>query len=61
MKKKNPLITALVMIATSLIFFIFALGNPQASFEWSNTITYILLALYGVITVALLVIGLKKK
>ncbi len=61
MKNRISLIVALIMITIAVAFFIYALSNPQASFLWSNTVTYTLYAAYGLIVVVLLVIGLRKK
>ncbi len=62
MESKNvKLIVALVMIAIAVIFFIYALSNPQASFLWSNSVTYAIYGVYGIITGVVWVLVLKHK
>ena len=41
MTKKHSRIIAVIMLVIAVIFIGIALNNPQASFPWSNTITYI--------------------
>ena len=61
MTKKYSRIIAVIMLVIAVIFIFVALNNPQASFPWSNTITYILYGLYVVIMVALFIAPYKKK
>ena len=61
MTKKYSRIIAVIMLVIAVIFIFVALNNPQASFPWSNTITYILYGLYVVIIVALFIAPFKKK
>ena len=61
MTKKYSRIIAVIMLVIAVIFIFVALNNPQASFAWSNTITYILYGLYVVIMVALFIAPFKKK
>ena len=61
MTKKYSRIIAVIMLVIAVIFIFVALNNPQASFPWSNTITYILYGLYVVIMVALFIAPFKKK
>lgn len=44
-------LTGIIMIIAALLFLFYAINNPQASFPWSNTITYGIYGLYLVITV----------
>ena len=46
---KKTKIIAIIMFNLEIIFIIFALKNPQASFPWSNIITYSLYFLYNLI------------
>ncbi len=44
------------------LFFIFiALNNPQASFPWSNEITYILYGVYVCLMIVLFIAPFKRK
>ena len=61
MTKKYSRIIAVIMLVIAVIFIFVALNNPQASFRWSNRITYILYGLYVVIMVALFIAPFKKK
>ena len=61
MTKKYSRIIAAIMLVIAIVFIFIALNNPQASFPWSNTITYILYGLYVVIIVALFIAPFKKK
>ena len=42
MTKKYSRIIAAIMLVIAIVFIFIALNNPQASFPWSNAITYIL-------------------
>jgi len=59
-EEENNLIISIVMLLGAIVFIIFALNNPQASFPWSNTITYGIYIIYVIATVFLLVKGLLK-
>ena len=61
MTKKYSRIIAAIMLVIAAIFIFVALNNPQASFPWSNTITYILYGIYVVIMVVLFIAPFKKK
>ena len=54
-------VIGLLMILIAIVFVIFALGHPEMSFPWSNTITYTLYGLYALVTVVLLIVPRKKK
>lgn len=41
----------LLMIVVAIGFLIFALNHPEMSFPWSNSITYVIYAVYLVATV----------
>ena len=44
MRKKTSRIIAGLMILAAAAFFAYALGHPEASFPWSNKVSY---AIYG--------------
>ena len=48
-----------VMVAAAIAFVAFALGHPEASFPWSNGITYTIYALYAIVTLGLLILPRK--
>lgn len=48
-----------VMVAVAALFVAFALGHPEASFPWSNGITYTIYGLYIIVTLGLLVLPRK--
>jgi hypothetical protein len=49
------------MLIIAIIFFVVALNNPQASFPWSNIITYILYGIYVIIMIILFIAPFKRK
>ena len=49
------------MLVIAIVVIFIALNNPQASFPWSNAITYILYGIYVVIMVVLFIAPFKKK
>ena len=61
--RKSAVYTSIgvVMIAAAILFFLCALNNPQASFPWSNTVSYTLYALYAVLTAAFFILGWKSR
>lgn len=61
MSKKYSRIVATIMLIIAIIFFVVALNNPQASFPWSNTITYIFYGIYVVIMIILFIAPFKRK
>ena len=62
MKRKMFLIISLLMLLLAAAFVVYALNNPQASFPWSNSITYTIYLVYTGIMVGLFVTSrvLKK-
>lgn len=46
MKNKKYLKIALIMLVIGIIFIFYALNHPEASFPWSNNITYIIYMVY---------------
>lgn len=61
MTKKNSRITGLIMMVVAVVFIVFALGHPEMSFPWSNTVTYALYIVYLVAMVIFFVAPFKKK
>lgn len=53
MNKKKSRIIAFVMLAVAIIFIIFALNHPEISFQWNNTVSYII---YGIYLIAMLIL-----
>ena len=49
------------MLAVAVVFVAVALGHPEMSFPWSNTVTYSLYAVYIVAAVVLLIAPFKNK
>ena len=48
-----------VMVVAAIAFVAFALGHPEASFPWSNGITYTIYGLYAIVTLGLLILPRK--
>lgn len=59
MNKKISKIIGMIMLVVAIIFLVFALNNPQASWNWNNTITYTLYIIYLVVMIFLLIEPLK--
>ncbi len=54
-------LAAILMALAAVLFLLFALTNPQASFPWSNTVTYILYAVYLIVMAVLFGLSFQKK
>lgn len=61
MKKRVSRIAGMLLLAAAVTFVAFALGHPEWSFPWSNTVTYLLYGLYLALTAVLLIAPLPKK
>ena len=61
MTKKNSRIIGLIMLVVAVIFLTFAMGHPEMSFPWSNSVTYVLYIVYLVAMVFFFVAPFKKK
>ena len=59
MNKKISKIIGMIMLVVAIIFLVFALNHPQASWNWNNTITYTLYIIYLVVMIFLLIEPLK--
>ena len=60
MTKKNSRIIGLIMLVVAVIFLVFAMGHPEMSFSWSNSVTYVLYIVYLVAMVIFLRHHLKR-
>ena len=60
MTKKHSRIIAVIMLVIAVIFIGIALNNSQASFPWSNTITYIFYGIYIIVMMVLFVAPFNK-
>jgi ABC-type transport system involved in cytochrome c biogenesis permease subunit len=61
MTKKISRIAAAAMLLLAAAFLCFAFNHPEASFPWSNTITFILYAVYAIAVIILFIAPFKKK
>ena len=61
MTKKKSRLIALVMLIAAAAFFIYARHHPEASFPWSNAVTYILYGLYLIVMLVMAAAPFKKK
>ena len=51
---------AWVMLIAAVIFLVYAVTHPTASFPWSNAITYTLYAVYILVMLVLFLASRKK-
>ncbi len=61
MTRKCSRMIAVIMLVIAGIFVVVALRNPQASFPWSNTITYAIYGVYLIAMTALFAAPFKKQ
>ena len=61
MKSKAILGVGIAMLLIAISFVVYALNNPQASFPWSNSITFAIYAIYAVIMIVSFVMFLRRK
>ena len=61
MKRVYSRIIGVIMLLVAIVFIMFALNNPEKSFPWSNTITWLLYAVYFLVTMVLLIAPKMKK
>lgn len=61
MSRKVARIIGLILFLVAIVFLLYALNHPEATFPWSNTITYILYGIYAVVMAVLLIAPWKKK
>ena len=60
-KNRKFLIIGIAMVIVAVCFIIYALNNPQAGFNWSNSITYGIYLGYVAATVLFIAKGLNNK
>lgn len=53
MKKKTSRLIALIMLIAAVVFFVYALGHPEASFPWDSGATYTLYGAYALLMLLL--------
>lgn len=51
MKNKKYKKIAILMLVIGIIFIFYALNHPEASFPWSNNITYVIYMAYLILTI----------
>ena len=54
MSKKVSRGSAGFMLVLAVVFFIYAVSHPEGSFPWSNTVTWLIYAVYATVTLVLL-------
>lgn len=61
MTKKRSRLLGGVLLLAGVFFVLYALQNPQASFPWSNAVTYSLYGLYAAVILVLLAAPFKRR
>lgn len=61
MSKKVSRVIACFMLVIGTIFVIVALNNPQLSWPWSNTFSFIIYFTYIILTIVLFVASFMKE
>ena len=61
MRKKISRIIAVMMLIFAVIFIVYALNHPEASFTWDNSITYAIYVLYGIIMMFMFIAPFRGK
>ena len=61
MKRVYSRIIGVIMLIVAIVFIMFALNHPEKSFPWSNIITWLLYAVYFLVTMVLLIAPKMKK
>ena len=61
MDKRYSRMIGIIMLAAAIAFVVFALNHPEASFPWSNTVTYSLYGLYLIVMLVMLIAPFKNK
>lgn len=49
-KFKTYILSGSVLILIAIAFILYAANNPQASFSWGNSVTYVIYGAYGLLT-----------
>lgn len=61
MKKRYCRIAGVVLLLAAIVFVGYALGHPEASFPWSNGVTYGIYGAYLLLVLCLLIAPVEKK
>ncbi len=61
MTKKTSRILALAMLLAAVIFLFLAFSHPEASFPWSNTITWSIYFVYFILMILFFIAPFRKK
>ena len=61
MSRKMSRVIACIMLVIGIAFVIVALNNPQLSWPWSNTISFIIYFTYIILMIILFIAPFKKK
>ncbi len=61
MTKKTSRILAFAMFFAAVLFLFFTLSHPEASFPWSNTITWLIYFVYFILMVLFFIAPFRKK
>ena len=61
MRRRILLVISTLMALFAIAFVVYALGNPQASFPWSNAITYTIYFVYLVAMVLVMALSRLEK
>lgn len=61
MRKWNKyFLSGIIMLIMAIIFVIYALNNPQKSFNINLTLLYVIYTLYIVVMIVMFILGRKK-
>ncbi len=61
MKKRTMRVIGAVMILIAIAFLVYAVRHPEASFPWSNEVTYAIYRVWCAVIVFLLVAPFGKR
>ena len=61
MTKKTSRIIATVMLILAAAFLLYAFNHPEASWPWSNMVTFTLYGVYVVVMAILFIAPFRKK
>ncbi len=49
-KCRRYFIIGCILMIVAISFILYGVNNPQASFPWSNSVTYVIYSIYGLLT-----------
>lgn len=61
MSKKGSRIIAGIMCVIAVVFFLYAINHPEASFPWSNMVTYAIYTIYLLVMLLLFIAPFRSK